>query len=87
LLCRHHRCELEIPLYRAHRFLNRDYFMFDCGGMAFSEAGFYASIAIVERIQTAPLPEWRWLSYPPSGLDTWRVAHQNAGHGTFLFDF
>src|SRR5256885_4840063 len=32
LLCRHHGCELEIPLYHTHRFLNRDYIMFDCGG-------------------------------------------------------
>jgi len=47
LLCRHHGCELEIPLYHTHRFLNRDYIMFDCGGMAFSEAGFLASIATV----------------------------------------
>ena len=38
LLCRHHGCELEIPLYPTHRFLNRDYIMFDCGGMAFGEA-------------------------------------------------
>ncbi len=30
-----------------HRFLNRDYIMFDCGSMAFNEAGFRASIAIV----------------------------------------
>jgi hypothetical protein len=38
-------------------FLNRDYIMFDCGRMAFSEAGFYASVATVgERIHTAPLP-------------------------------
>jgi uncharacterized protein (DUF1697 family) len=35
------------PLYHTHRFLNRDYIVFDCGGMAFSEAGFHASIAIV----------------------------------------
>ena len=35
LLCRNHGCELEIPLYR---FFNRDYSVFDCGGMAFSEA-------------------------------------------------
>src|ERR1700736_1539371 len=47
LLCRHHGCELEIPLYHTHSFLNRDYIMFDCGGMAFSEAGFHASIAMV----------------------------------------
>jgi hypothetical protein len=42
-----HGCELEIPLYPAHRFLNRDYSMFDGGGMAFREAGFHASVAIV----------------------------------------
>src|SRR6202140_4652091 len=30
-----------------HRFLNRDYIMFDSGGMAFREAGFQASVAIV----------------------------------------
>ena len=47
LFCRHHVGELEIPLYPAHRFLNRDYIVFDCGSMAFSEAGFHASIAIV----------------------------------------
>jgi hypothetical protein len=47
VLCRHHGCELEIPLYPAHRFLNRDYILFDRGGMAFSEAGFRASIALV----------------------------------------
>src|SRR5258708_13107609 len=46
LLRRHHGCELEIPLYHPHRFLNRDYIVFDCGGVAFSEAGFHASIAI-----------------------------------------
>ena len=46
-LCGHHGCELEIPLYSTHRFHNRDYLMFDCGGMAFSEAGFHASVAIV----------------------------------------
>lgn len=43
LLCHHHGCKLEIPLYPTHRFLNRDYTMFDCRGMAFSEAGFHAS--------------------------------------------
>ena len=31
--------------------------MFDCGGMAFSDEGFHASIVIVsEKIQTGPLP-------------------------------
>jgi hypothetical protein len=34
-------------LYRTCRFLNPDYVMFNCGSMAFSEAGFYPSIAIV----------------------------------------
>ena len=47
LLCRHHGCELEVPLYHTHRFLTRDYIMFDCGGLAFSEAGFHASVALV----------------------------------------
>ena len=58
LLCSSHSFELEIRLHHPHRFLNRDHIMFDCGGMAFSEAGFNAPIAIVkgERIQTASLP-------------------------------
>ena len=47
LLCRHHSCELEIPLYPAHRFFIRNYNLFDCGGMAFGKAGFHASIAKV----------------------------------------
>src|SRR6266404_1259801 len=47
LFCRHHSCELEIPFCHTHRFLDRDYIMFDCGGMAFSEADFHASVAIV----------------------------------------
>jgi hypothetical protein len=47
LLCRYHGCELEISFYPTHRVLNRDYIMFDYSGMAFSEAGFHASIAIV----------------------------------------
>ena len=38
LLRRHNGCELEISLYHTHRFLNRDYIMFDYSGMAFSEA-------------------------------------------------
>jgi hypothetical protein len=33
--------------YCSHRFLNRDYIMFDCGGMARSEGGFQPSVAIV----------------------------------------
>ena len=47
LLCRHYGCELEIPLCPAHRFFIRNYDMFDCGGMAFSKAGFHAPIAKV----------------------------------------
>jgi hypothetical protein len=37
LLCRNHACELEIPLYPSYRILNRDYRVFDCGGVAVSE--------------------------------------------------
>jgi hypothetical protein len=37
LLCRHHGCELEIPLCPSYRFFNRDYCVFDCGGVALSE--------------------------------------------------
>ena len=63
LLCRHHGCELEIPLYPTHRFLKRDYVMFDCGGMAFSEAGSNASIAIVRvrgfKLKQLP-PNYEW---------------------------
>ena len=39
LLCRHHGCELALPLYPPCRFFNRDYRVFDRGGMAVSEAG------------------------------------------------
>ena len=38
LLWRHHGFELEILFYYSHRFLNRDYTVPDCCGMAFSEA-------------------------------------------------
>jgi hypothetical protein len=47
LLCRHHGRELEIPLYHTHRFLNRDYIVFDCGGMALSQARIHASTAVI----------------------------------------
>ena len=36
-----------IPLHPPHRFLNRDYIVFDGRSLALSEAGFHASIAIV----------------------------------------
>ena len=45
--CPSHSFELETHLHHPHRFLNPDYSMFDCGAMAFSEAGFHASIAIL----------------------------------------
>jgi hypothetical protein len=38
LLCRHHGSKLVIPLYPPNRFFNRDYSVFDCGGMAFGKA-------------------------------------------------
>src|SRR5258707_9676370 len=38
LLCRHHRCELEVSLYSPYRFFKRDYSVFDSGGMALSES-------------------------------------------------
>ena len=40
LLCRHHGFELEILFCYSHRFLNRNYIMFDCGGMACNENRF-----------------------------------------------
>jgi len=47
-----------MPLYPAHRFLNRDYIMFDCGGVAFTEAGFYLSAVKTQMrgCETEPLP-------------------------------
>src|ERR1041385_629724 len=51
LLCRHHGCELDLPFYHTHRFLNRDHIMFDCGSMAFSEAGFLTSSARVRPLK------------------------------------
>ena len=38
MLCRHHGCELELPVYPAYRVLNGDYTVFDSGSIAFSEA-------------------------------------------------
>ena len=49
LFCGHHGCQLEIPLHPAHRILNRDYIVFDCGSMASSKAGHDRSVAIAER--------------------------------------
>ena len=39
LLCRHHGCELEIPLCPTYRFLSHDHSVFDCGCMALVEVG------------------------------------------------
>src|SRR6202162_1794848 len=47
LLCSSHSFELEVRLHHPHRFLNPDYIVFDCRGMALSEAGFNDSIAII----------------------------------------
>jgi hypothetical protein len=38
LLCRRDNFELDIPLPLTHRFLNRDYAVFDCCGMALRKA-------------------------------------------------
>src|SRR5262249_6801048 len=38
LLCRHHGCEHEIPLYLSYRFFNCDHSVFDCGRMVINEA-------------------------------------------------
>jgi hypothetical protein len=37
MLCRHHGCELEIRLHHTYRFFNRDYGVFDWGGVAHTE--------------------------------------------------
>jgi hypothetical protein len=47
LLWRHHDCELAISLYPANRFLSLDYSSFDCGGMAFNQAGFQDPVVTV----------------------------------------
>jgi hypothetical protein len=49
LLCGDHVRELQIPLCLTYRFLNGDHSVFDRGGMAFREAAFHASVAIVRR--------------------------------------
>jgi hypothetical protein len=54
LLCRDHGVELEILFYSSHHFLKHDYIMFDCGGMAFGEAGFQFVVGMYgERIHTS----------------------------------
>lgn len=57
LLCRHHGCELEIPLYPSYRFFNRDYSVFDCGGLAFSEANLKAFVRVCSSRDDGIVPE------------------------------
>ncbi|MBZ5625572.1 MAG: hypothetical protein LAQ69_43780, partial [Acidobacteriia bacterium] len=54
LLCSHHSCELEIPLYPPYRFFNRDYIVFDCGGMAFSEANLKPFVRVCSSLPGEP---------------------------------
>jgi hypothetical protein len=80
LLCRHHGCELEIPLYPPYRFFNRHYSVFDCGGMAFSEANLKAFVRACSSQPGEPHPFsdfWRcqWLAENGNRL---------AGGGRFL---
>jgi hypothetical protein len=65
LLCRHRDCELEIPLYPPYRFFNRDYRVFGCGGMAFSEANLksFALVPACLMSRTRTQPFWRLRSY------------------------
>ena len=46
LLCRRHGFELEILLCRPYRFLDPDYGVFACGGMAFIEANLNLNVQI-----------------------------------------
>ena len=57
---------LEILFYSSHRFLNRDYIMFDCGGMAFSEAGF-RGLRRDSKVRGFKLHHYR------PGLEFWQV--------------
>jgi len=64
LLCRHHGCELAIPLYASYRFFNRDYSVFDCGGMAFSEAKVvgkngFGGMILLRVLRKKSLRHWR----------------------------
>ena len=71
LLCRHHGCELGIPLYPPNRFFNRDYSVFDCGGMAFSEANLKPFVRVCSSLPGEPHPYsafWRFPSH------SWRMS-------------
>jgi hypothetical protein len=54
LLCRHHGCELEIPLYPPYRFLNSDYSVFDCGSTAFSAANLKPLVRLCSSLPGEP---------------------------------
>jgi hypothetical protein len=54
LLCRHHGCELEIPLYPPYRFLNGDYSVFDCGSMALSAANLKPLVRVCSSLPCEP---------------------------------
>ena len=69
LFCRHHGCELEIPLYPPYRFFNRDYSVFDCGGMAFSEANLKPFIRVCSSLPGEPRTQFSGGSGPIS-VDT-----------------
>jgi hypothetical protein len=53
LLCRHHGCELEISLYPPYCFFSRDYSVFGCGSVAFSEANSNITMNIYAHVKTA----------------------------------
>ena len=66
LFCRHHDGELEIPLYPPYRFFNRDYSVFDCGGMAFSEAHLTPFVRACSSLPGKPHPYTAFLAVPVS---------------------
>jgi hypothetical protein len=74
LLCSSHSFELEIHLHHPHRFLNRDYIMFDCGGVALSEDklrfSWEGDRPGLERVGYAP--SWRcWVLRPSRQSYSW----------------
>jgi hypothetical protein len=76
LLCSSHSFELEIRLHHPHRFLNPDYSVFDCGGVALSEdkvsfswegdrSGLGGS-SVTRKLCALPIAPWK--------LDSFRLA-------------
>jgi len=57
LLCCHHGRELEIPLYPPYRFLNRDYRVFDCSRLAFSEANLKPFVRVCFNVAQLAVPD------------------------------